>query len=468
MVMLLIISNAFVYAQFSPNISFMRSVPQSFVTNPAAEVPFRFWIGIPGLSSFGQSFDNTGFRYKDVFYKTPDDSLHFDVNNFLNTLDKNNFINVDTKEEILGFGFNVRSYYFDVRFTERFSNSIEYSRDLMSFLFKLNNQFVGKTADFSGTGINMTLYHELSLGVRRKLSEKWSGGFRIKGLAGVANVYSRKTDLSLFTDPDNAYAMTVHSDLEIHTSIPGLSSDPTDSLSFVFTDKNLQNELMGLDNQGLALDLGIQFQPNNLFLFGASVVDLGFINWKNNPKSYVSDQGDHDYTFDGIDINDFIGNDTASLGDQLQKVLDSLTKNLGLRTNYDAYTSYLLTRVNVTGQFNPTKKDHFGLLLQTTIFNNKIKPALTLHYNHEFGKTLNLMTGYTISKGNYLNLALGFSLKLGAIQWYVVSDNAYAFFMPTDFRYTNIQFGFNLVFGDKRDFKKVPKDVENVPGMRTN
>ncbi len=452
--MLFLTVNSLVYSQMSPNISFLRSVPQSFATNPASEVPCRYWIGIPGLSSAGLSIDNTGFRYKDVFYRTPDDSLHFDVTNFLNTLEKNNYINVNLNEEILGFGFNIKAYYFDVRLTDRFSNSIGYSKDLMSFLFRLNGQFIGQTAEFSGTGLNMTMYHELSLGVRRKFNDTWSGGVRLKCLAGVANIYSRKTDMSLFTDPANAYAITVHSDLEINTSIPGTSSDKADSLSFYNYGSKFRKELSGSLNPGMALDLGVQYKLNEKYLFGLSLVDLGFITWKNNPRSYLSDQKNHDYTFEGIDINEFIGNDTTTLGNQLQQILDSLSANLGLRTNYDKYTSSLLTRVNLTGQLNLTEKDHFGALLQTTLFNKTVKPVLTIHYNHEFGKTLNIMTGYTLSKRNFMNLALGFSLKLGAFQWYMISDNAYAFFKPTDFRYTNIQLGFNLVFGDKRLLKK--------------
>ena len=318
-IVLFLTVNSLVYSQMSPNISFLRSVPQSFATNPASEVPCRYWIGIPGLSSAGLSIDNTGFRYKDVFYRTPDDSLHFDVTNFLNTLEKNNYINVNLNEEILGFGFNIKAYYFDVRLTDRFSNSIGYSKDLMSFLFRLNGQFIGQTAEFSGTGLNMTMYHELSLGVRRKFNDTWSGGVRLKCLAGVANIYSRKTDMSLFTDPANAYAITVHSDLEINTSIPGTSSDKADSLSFYNYGSKFRKELSGSLNPGMALDLGVQYKLNEKYLFGLSLVDLGFITWKNNPRSYLSDQKNHDYTFEGIDINEFIGNDTTTLGNQLQQ-----------------------------------------------------------------------------------------------------------------------------------------------------
>jgi hypothetical protein len=451
--LILLITSA-VMGQDSQNLIFLKSVPQSNTLNAASDVPYNFWIGIPGLSSMGMGFENTAFRYKDVVYRTSDDSLHFDVDKFLLGLDKANFLNVNFNEEILAFGFHIKRFYLDFRAAERFTNSIQYSQDMMAFLLKLNGQYIGKTAEFGGTGINMNLYHEFSMGIGTKLNDHWSVGMRLKFLSGVANIYSKKTDISLFTDAEDAYALTVHSDIMIHTSLPGVSQDPTDSLKFNVDGDQVKKELSYFRNRGYAIDLGVQFQPNDKLLFGFSMNDLGFIRWNNNPKSIVSDKQNHDFTFQGIDLNEFIRNDSNSMGKQLQKVLDTLSSSLGLKANYDPYTSYLVTQLNFTGQYNLTLKDHFGLLLRGSVFNRIIRPLITLHYDHEFGRTFNVMTGYTLSKGNYKNIALGFSVKFGHLQWYMMSDNAYAFFFPTDFKNSNFHFGFNLVFRDRRLFDK--------------
>jgi hypothetical protein len=441
-------------AQENPNIGFLRSVPQSWTVNPASEVPCNVWIGMPGLSSFQFSFENTGFRYKDVIYRSSDDSLHFDIDNFLNVLEKTNYININLNTEILGFGFRVKRNYYDIRLTERFSNSIMYSDDLMAFLLKLNGQFIGQNAEFNGTGLNLSYYHELSFGMRREINDHWSTGVRFKYLAGVANISSRKTDISIYTDPYNAYALTVHSNLEINTSIPGISLDKADSLQFKTKGGQITEDLLGVKNPGCALDLGVQFSPNKRLLFGASILDLGFIQWRNNTRSYISDNKNHDYTFEGIDIADIIVNDSSTFGEQFQNILDSLSGNLGLKTVYGDYTSALTTRINFTFQYNLSNQDHVGVILQNTLVNRHLKPAITINYNHEFGKVLTLMTGYTASKRNVNNLALGFSLKFLGLQIYALSDNAYAFYKPTDFRFVNIHFGINFVIGDKRSFKQ--------------
>ncbi|MCX6272897.1 MAG: DUF5723 family protein [Bacteroidetes bacterium] len=173
------------FSQETINLAFLRSVPQSNKINPASEIPYDWWMGIPALSSFHVGFNNSGFRYKDVLYKTADDSLRVNVEGFLNSLDKINDLSVEMQTEILGFGFHANEYYFELRMSERFSSSFVYSKDLMSFLLKLNGQFIDKKASFSGTGLNASYFHEISMGVSRDYDERLTVGARFKFLSGV-------------------------------------------------------------------------------------------------------------------------------------------------------------------------------------------------------------------------------------------------------------------------------------------
>ena len=440
-------------AQESVNLGFQRSVPQSFKNNPATEVPYGFWIGMPALSGLYLGFENSGFRYKDVITRTPDDSLHFSIDGFLNSLDKKNVTSLDLQNELLAFGFHAGKMYFDIRVTERFSSSFVYTKDLMSFITGLNGQFIGETASFSGTGVNISDYHEISLGIQKPYTEKWSVGARFKFLAGLANLYSRKTNISIFTDPAAAYALTATSDIEINSSIPGLLLDPTDSLGFNIDNQQLEHDLGRIGNPGVGIDLGVLYQYKPNLKLGFSLTDLGMISWRTNTRNYVSDKQHHSYTFEGIDINEFISKDTTSFSDQLGKVLDSLKSNLGIVTTYKHYSSPLLTRLNLTAEWSFTPKDHLAALMRLELANKTALPLLCIHYNHEFGKIFNLMTGYSIKKGNYLNVGLGFSLKLLGFQLYMLSDNAYAALQPRNFKTVNMQFGINFCFRDRR-FKK--------------
>jgi hypothetical protein len=109
-----------------------------------------------------------------------------------------------------------------------------------------------------------------------------------------------------------------------------------------------------------------------------------------------------------------------------------------------------LGRISIQAEYLLTEKDHFGGILRIEVFNKKARPMLALNYNHEFGRWLNVMAGYSITPGNYVNLGLGYSIKWGGVQLYMLTDNAWAFFDPTNFKSTNFQFGMNLCFGDKR------------------
>ncbi len=444
-----------VSAQESLQLGFVRSVPQSLRLNPASEVPYKWWMGIPALSSWNVRAENSGFTFHDVFYRGTDDSLRFNVDAFLNGLKKNNDVSVNVSSEILAFGFHLKQYYLEARVTERFMGSFHYSKDLMTLLFRLNGGFINTTADIGGLGVNMSVFHEISLGASRKINDRWTSGFRLKYLAGIANIYSRKTDLTLYTDESLAYALTFDSDIEINTSFPGIPGHPADSLDFSLDEKKMLRQLDGWKNPGFAIDLGITYRPLDALILGASVNDLGFIRWKNNPRSLVSDEKNHSYTFEGIDIEEFIVNDSISLGDKFEELFDSLSANIGFRTNYHPYVSYLLATFNLTARYSLGKRNHFGLLLRNEMFNYQWKPGLMLNYEFEAGKLLALTAGYYLTNRNLFNLAFGFSLKLAAFQFYMVTDNAVAFYNPGRSKTAGLQFGFNLCFGDRR-FKEAP------------
>ncbi|HRY31590.1 MAG TPA: DUF5723 family protein [Bacteroidales bacterium] len=455
MIALLMAAFMEVPAQESLQLGFVRSVPQSLRLNPAGEVPYTWWMGIPALSSWHVGAVNSGFTFHDVFYRGSDDSLRFDVDAFLDGLKKNNDVSVNLSSEILAFGFHLKQYYLEARVTERFMGSFHYSKDLMTLLFRLNGGFINTTADICGLGVNMSLFHEVSLGASRKINDRWTSGFRLKYLAGVANIYSRKTSLTLFTDESLAYALTFDSDIEINSSFPGIPDHPADSLDFSLDEKRMLRQLDGWKNPGFAVDLGITYRLLDALTLGVSVNDLGFIHWKNNPRSLVSDEKNHAYTFEGIDIEEYFTGDSISLGDKFEDLLDSLSASMGFRTHYKPYVSYLLATFNLTARYSLGKRNHFGLLLRNEVFDRRWKPGLMLNYELEAGKLLALTAGYYLTKRNLYNLALGFSLKLAAFQFYMVTDNALAFYNPGRTKTAGLQFGFNLCFGDRR-FKEAP------------
>ena len=85
----------------------MTAIPQRNSINPAFNSEGSFHIGIPAISSIQLGIYNSGFSYSDLIRKTPDDSLKFDEDRFLNALAKKNALSQDMDLELISGGFNL-------------------------------------------------------------------------------------------------------------------------------------------------------------------------------------------------------------------------------------------------------------------------------------------------------------------------------------------------------------------------
>lgn len=458
LILLLIIINK-AFAQQGYNAQFIRALPLQHSTNPAYTPCYSYYIGFPGLTGLQFQTENSGFTVKNVLYKTPDDSVHFSTDKLLNSIKKNNYLSVGLENDIIAFGFKIKKGYLHFNLSERFNSTVFYTKDMLDFLVKGNSSFIGKNVSFKSIGLNANYYHEIGIGYSREIDKKWTAGIKVKYLAGIANIYTKKSDISIYTDPSD-YALTVKTDFSLYSSLPGTSMLPEDSVDFSIEGKNFSKSLMKFKNSGLAFDLGVQYKYNDKLKFGASIIDLGYINWKSNTKNLVSSKSTGSYTFRGIDINEFFDNDSTKFDDKINEVIDSLSANLGLKTTYSKYRSNLISKIYLSGMYDVSQRDHLGLLIRSDIYQSKLKTALTIHYNHEFGKYLSLMTGYSLMTNNYLNLGFGFALNVGSVQLYTMTDNVITFLSPYKSKYGNLNFGINFVFGDKRKISKSPVKSE--------
>ena len=83
----------------------MNSISQSIYCNPSVFPVNNVNIGLPGLSSNYIGVTNTAFRYHDLIYKRPDDSLVFDMNNAISKMADNNYLLAHAQIDILSVGF---------------------------------------------------------------------------------------------------------------------------------------------------------------------------------------------------------------------------------------------------------------------------------------------------------------------------------------------------------------------------
>ena len=447
---LVILGYATAIAQQGRNISFLRVVPQSGYTNPAIVPPYDFYIGLPALSSLKLEMKNTPFGYSDIVKTRSDDSLYLDTQALLSSLKNKNYLLTEFADEVLSFGFRVQQAFITFNLTEKVNSDIMIPKEFMNLLINGNAQYLGTTVNAGGFDASITHYEELALGLSYAINKQFTAGFRAKYLIGIANLDTRKTDINIYS-PDE-FSMTVSTDLEVNTSIPG-TEPGNDSLGFHLKGQDYLKSLTSFDNTGFAFDLGAQYMMNEKVTFGLSVTDWGFINWKTGVRNIVTDASTSSYTYSGIDIGRMF-TDSTSFDKQLNEVIDSLKKNLGLRVTYEKYRSNLTPKIYMSGIYNLTPKDHFGGLLRLDIFKGNVLPSFTLNYTREFGKAFSLMGGYTIATDSYTNIALGFAVNAGPVQLYLMTDNVLGIAQITNTRYANTHFGINLVFGRSKWYNK--------------
>lgn len=427
----------------------MEVIPQRIHTNPAF-FPTYSKVNIDLLPILYPTtylnFSNSGFRYKDLVRRRSDDSLYIDFDNMVSKLSKNNYFTTALQVDILSFGFKVKQNYFSFNATEKIHTRFRYPKGFMEFLGKGNGNMLGEEVNFN-FGFDATHYREYGLGyARRLMDEKLTVGARFKYLYGMENISTSKSDISLTTDP-NDFSITAKSNIKINMS--GL-----DSSSFNTIGNNIPAYLFGRKNNGFAIDLGGQYKINEKISVNASVLDLGFIKWKESSNLTLQSRNpDANFTFSGIDLNDVFTKDTTQ-DDPFKKLSDSLTQTFKLDSVRGAYTTRLASQIYLGGNYYFTPKVNVGLLAYGQIFDKSIHPGVAVSFNQRLGRWFNYSINYSIYNRSYTNVGLGMALNLGFIQWFFLTDNVLGPIFPQAAKNVHVHTGMSWTFGRKEDKDK--------------
>lgn len=419
----------------------MEMVPQRMYMNPALVHTNKLYIGLPVISSTYFNISNSGFKYSDLI-RHNGDSLYVDFDNMLGKLSENNYISTAVNIDLLSFGFRVKKNYFSFNATEKINVRFRYPKNFMAFAWKGNGAMLGEEVNFN-FGINAIHYREYGLGYAREINEKLTVGGKFKYLYGMENVWTEESDVSLTTDP-NSFAITAKSNIKINVS--GIDSVGKGPISdYLFKKKN----------KGFGIDLGGVYKLNEKLSFSASIIDLGFIRWKDNVSNYQSSNTDASYTYEGVDLNQLL-NDTSE--NKFGALLDSVVNTFKLDTVRNAYSTRLSTQVYMGGNYNFTKKINVGALLYGQVFDKSIHPGLALSYNQRVAKWFSFSLSYSMYNRSYNNAGLGLCFGNGPVQFYMVSDNVLGAVFPQNTKNLHLNFGLNLTFG-KGSKKKVKDGV---------
>ena len=454
-------------AQVTNTLYFMKGVPQSNRINPARHPDCGFYIGIPLVSPYSTVLTSSSFSYGDIIYPHPSEDslitfLHGEGNKeeFLDNLKPLNFVVSELGSSILSVGFGTKVGFFTVDVGSRLDGSIYIPGDILRLLLEGADE--GKDYNLNGLGVDISGFEEVSLGWSRPLGSRVEIGVRAKLLFGMGNLTTTRSDFSLSTSED---VWHISSNLEMKASLPfaEIVYDEDGMIEDIIIEDDLSNlnalSLAGMafnkNNIGLGFDLGVDFRPSDRWLLSASVLDLGYIQWKDEVHELSYNR---DYDYDGAEVDPFDFSDGNTFGDFMDSTLsaikDTLLDALEIGPG-EKYSRRLNTKLYLGASWYATPDISFGLLSRTDFLKETVVEQVTASANFKAGRYLNFSLSYSYMNSYFKNFGAGISLNAGPVNVYAISDNVFNLLLwPEESRSASLWFGINMVFGYKKCSKK--------------
>lgn len=427
---------------------FLDGYMYRYQLNPAFQGE-RGFIALPiiGGTSIGAE---TNLGMSTFLYPAPDGSLytslHPDISNeeFMKKIHKSNPLRANGDFNLLALGFRAKNTYHTLDVSLRGDVNTSLPGDFFRFL-KVGGSDGNTVYDFSNLSVSANVYAQAAYGFSIKIKDFMSVGLRAKFLMGMANVESNLTDLQLSMNQDKW--MVNASGQIIASSIAG---------GFMQGEEmNVLNELKAVfksPSMGAAFDLGVSVDFLKHFTVSASVLDLGFITWK-NPVRFNYGPATWEYTgFENIST----GGSGENIDEQLDQKLDELTAlfNFENPEQMDKYTQKLgfTTLLGLEFRMPFYDKLTIGALGTHRFEGPRSWTEGRFSLNCAPMRWLSLSANYAISTfgqsyGAALNLhPKGFNLFLG-LDSFKPLFNMTPQFIPIDEINTNLKFGITFPFG---------------------
>ena len=445
-----------VRAQQSLTLYNMQAIPQAMYVNPGVMPLTGINIGLPAMSSNYLNFSNSGFVMHDLFKADVNGGLLIDANSFLGKLKPTNYMNLNVHTDLLSFGFKVKRNYFSFNVTERVDMRMSYTKDLFSLLVNGNGVAENLNRNMAlNIGLDATHYREWGFNYTREvIKDKLTIGGRFKVLSGMENVNTEKSTLSLNTN-SQYYVLSATGNIQANTA--GIDSNSQKHTS----------SILGFDpsrkNRGYGIDLGASYKLNKKFSFTASIIDLGFITWKDYTHNYVSKNPGSAIAFKGVNLSQAI-NDSTDIGKSLTKLEDSAKSSI--QETHTTYHTMLTTQFYLGGNYWINEKNNVGVILNGQYANKHLSPAFSMSFNNRVGRWFSASLSYSMLNRSYDNVGFGLSFT-GPVQFYVVSDNILSALVFDSYKSGNSSFvipayskNINLRFGINITLRKIPKDKD--------
>lgn len=266
---------------------FVDNYVYNYQLNPAFQPNSKFFLSFPGLGNLNLGV-NGSLGISDVLYPvtmngrtqtTTFMNPQVSTSEFLSHIKDKNRIGANIKLGILAFGF--RGFGGFNTFSINAVTNV--NAHMPKAFFQLAKQgLTNTTYDIHHLGARAEGYVEVGLGHSRNITKDLRVGATIKVLVGAGNAELHLDEAALTLGKDSWDVVTSGT---FQGNMQGLSFEHeyNDVTKREYVNGfDFDSDKLGIGGIGAAIDLGAEYTFMNDFKFSAAILDLGFINWKNN------------------------------------------------------------------------------------------------------------------------------------------------------------------------------------------
>jgi hypothetical protein len=436
------------------------AIPQSLMTNPGADVKFKYFFGVPLLSGISLQVGSSGFSAYDLF---ADNGVDFNtkLRDVVYKTSRNDKVTFNEQIELFSGGFKLGDWmenkgYISFGMYHEFDFISYIPTDIAILALDGNRDYLGRPFNLGDLSLKAEMVSVIHVGYHKDISDKLILGARAKIYSSPFNATSTKNAGYILTTPGTTtfYDQVIYSDMQLNTS--GIATYLDEEYEGDIATDFQKKALFG-GNLGLGLDLGFTYYPEKYKQLTASVIDIGFVSHTKDVETYTYKGV---YKYEGINPNFTDIN-------QPKNVYQEFNDAVPLDTLNNKYTTWRPMKFNASYQysFNDNRvgddcscsadgasyKTAVGGQLFVMTAPRAPIIALTGYVRHRLLKSLDLKATYTLDSYSYKNIGLGMALNASKFNMYVLADNLLEYRDLSKANSLSFQFGFNFVFKDSND-----------------
>lgn len=417
--------------------------------NPSWVPEGKIFIGLPGISGIHMNANNK-LSYNQLFTKESGQVI-LDVDKALSNLQNQNMVTTSVGVSLFHFGIRFKQgAMLSVFANDRVEVDALYSKEMVKFLWRGNQPFLGEDIKVNNVGTKDTYFREIGIGFAYSPSDYLDIGVRGKYLIGFFDASTPHNFQATLNFNPETYAIDAEwKNATLRTSGVDI---------FQEEEGDLASHLAMNGNAGFGIDLGATYHISPDYSIAGSITDLGFINWKEDITNYTLN--DTTFFYDGVNLEDGI--------DDIEQVLrDSLFSIFETTENEDTYSSLLPVRATASWIYHYDKKTDIYATISSRFIQRQIKMLYGGGITRKFGKSFTLSASATKLPQQFFNVGTAFAVKGGPVQFYMAVDQMINFSVP-DAKAFDFRLGINLILNEKRNKEQqLQPSVDGPKGVDT-